>query len=65
MLSCAAVCSLVIVLHGELVKLQSELLSDLFLTSVSGRCMEPRGPLVGPVMLPSLLPVRVCVCVQA
>lgn len=67
-LSCAAVCSLVIVLHGELVKLRpcepflSLSCSDLFLTSVSGRCLEP-GPLVGPVMLPSLLPMRVCVCV--
>lgn len=33
---------------------QSELPSDLFLTSVSGRCTEPQGPLFGPVMLPTI-----------
>lgn len=56
-LSCAAVCSPVSVLCSELeefrqcgASLQSELLSDLFLTSVFGRCVEPQGPLSEPVM---------------
>lgn len=50
---------------------QSELPSDLFLTSVSGRCTEPQGPLFGPVMLPtiaasaSLVDVCVCACTQS
>lgn len=50
-LSCAAVCSPVSVVCSELVELRlcgvslhSELLSDLFLTSVFGRCVEPQGP---------------------
>lgn len=56
-LSCAAVCSPVSVLCSELAELwqcgaslRSELLSDLFLTSVFGRCVEPQGPLSEPVM---------------